>query len=63
MQNMPRGGKREGAGRKPMEPGKPRVIVKLSLSQHSKEIIDDLRANKQPVGPLIDDLLSRFAEK
>lgn len=63
MQNMPSGGKREGAGRKPMEPGKPRVIVKFSLSQRSKEIINDLRAKNEPVGPLIDELLLRFAEK
>ncbi len=60
---MARGGKREGAGRKAMEAGRPRVIMSFSLSQRSKEIIQDLRAKNIPVGHVIDGLLASFAEK
>lgn len=60
---MARGGKREGAGRKVLEPGNPRVVVSFTVSQRTRGIIEELRSRGHNISQLVDEFFQTFVEK
>lgn len=57
LNDMGRGGRRPGAGRKTESP---RVAISARVTQTTKDILDGLRKEGQPTGQLIDRLVADF---
>lgn len=55
---MARGGKREGAGRKPALPQDKRVTVTVKVSPETKRKLDELKNGGCKIGRLFDELVA-----
>lgn len=54
-----RGGKREGAGRKPISADAKRVTFTCRVKPETKAMIDTLKANGKNIGTIIDRAIKR----
>lgn len=57
------GGKRAGAGRKPMTEEKKKVQVTIYLKPETKEMLKDLSKDNEPMGDLIERLVNEHLQK
>lgn len=60
---MASGGKRAGAGRKPIDPKEKRVQTTISVSQKTKEGIRQLRLKGVAIGHEVDKLVERLTKE
>lgn len=60
---MASGGKREGAGRKSIDPKEKRVQASISVSQKTKEGMRKLREKGVSIGHEVDRLVERLTKE
>lgn len=58
-----RGGKRVGAGRKPMTEDKKKVQVTIYLKPETREMLKALSRDNEPMGDLIERLVNEYQQK
>lgn len=58
-----RGGKRVGAGRKPMTEDKKKVQVTIYLKPETRELLKSLSKENEPLGDLIERLVNEYQHK
>lgn len=57
------GGKRPGAGRKPMKEEKKKVQVTIYLKPETREMLKSLSRDNEPLGDLIERLVNEYQHR
>lgn len=57
------GGKRAGAGRKPMTEEKKKVQVSIYLKPETREMLKSLSRDNEPLGDLIERLVNEYQHR